>query len=416
MSRRLRLLGVSAIVAGVAGAAIPATASAVPVITMSGSTSVAPLASLLAKAYLKQYPGRVKFKLAQGGSDVGVADVAAGRVTIGNSSRDPKDSRSGRPGLQQDRQGRDLHRHQPGQPAREPLAGPDPGDLLRPGAQLGATSRGPGRPGSINLVVRTAASGTQDAFQKIFMGSKTRVQRRVGEGLQRPRPADRARPTRTRSATCRWTSSRAPTPSPTRASAAPAATPSPASTAACATSGWSPAGTRAWPARCRSSSTGSRPPEAPRRSSARTGCRSSRCSTGSESRGRTGAPSECSARWRLLVLLLDRADDRLRRRARVAVLPAQRAVVVHRQGRRRRADRQPGQHRRARPTAADYQLGAWPLIWGTILTTGFAVVLGLGLRGPGRDLHRRVRARRGCAASSCRSCACSPPCRRSSTG
>jgi len=61
MSRRLRLLGVSAIVAGVAGAAIPATASAVPVITMSGSTSVAPLASLLAKGYLKQYPKRVKF-------------------------------------------------------------------------------------------------------------------------------------------------------------------------------------------------------------------------------------------------------------------------------------------------------------------------------------------------------------------
>ena len=95
MSRRLRLLGVSAIVAGVAGAAIPATASAVPVITISGSTSVAPLASLLAKAYLKQYPGRVKFKLAQGGSDVGVADVAAGRVTIGNSSRDPKASDPG---------------------------------------------------------------------------------------------------------------------------------------------------------------------------------------------------------------------------------------------------------------------------------------------------------------------------------
>ena len=90
MSRRLRLLGVSAIVAGVAGAAIPASASAIPVITMSGSTSVAPLASLLAKGYLKQYPKRVKFKLAQGGSDVGVADVAAGRVSIGNSSRDPK--------------------------------------------------------------------------------------------------------------------------------------------------------------------------------------------------------------------------------------------------------------------------------------------------------------------------------------
>jgi phosphate transport system permease protein len=31
----------------------------------------------------------------------------------------------------------------------------------------------------------------------------------------------------------------------------------------------------------------------------------------------------------------------------------------------------------ARPTAADFQLGAWPLIWGTFLTTGFAVVCGL---------------------------------------
>ena len=31
----------------------------------------------------------------------------------------------------------------------------------------------------------------------------------------------------------------------------------------------------------------------------------------------------------------------------------------------------------AKPTSADYQLGAWPLIWGTILTTGFAVLIGL---------------------------------------
>jgi phosphate transport system permease protein len=31
----------------------------------------------------------------------------------------------------------------------------------------------------------------------------------------------------------------------------------------------------------------------------------------------------------------------------------------------------------ARPRAADYQLGAWPLIWATILTTGLAVAIGL---------------------------------------
>src|SRR5258708_40274846 len=57
---------------------------------MRGSTSVAPLATSLIKAYVKQFPNRVKFRLAQGGSDIGVADVSAGRVTIGNSSRDPK--------------------------------------------------------------------------------------------------------------------------------------------------------------------------------------------------------------------------------------------------------------------------------------------------------------------------------------
>src|SRR6476469_5072085 len=81
-----------ALLAGLAAsgviAAAPAAAVARPVITMSGSTSVAPLAALLAKQYVKTH--KIKFKLAQGGSDIGVADVAAGRVTIGNSSRDPK--------------------------------------------------------------------------------------------------------------------------------------------------------------------------------------------------------------------------------------------------------------------------------------------------------------------------------------
>ena len=57
---------------------------------MSGSTSVAPLAALLARKYLNVCDHCVNFKLLQGGSDIGVSDVAAGRVTIGNSSRDPK--------------------------------------------------------------------------------------------------------------------------------------------------------------------------------------------------------------------------------------------------------------------------------------------------------------------------------------
>ena len=170
MSRRLRLLGVSAIVAGVAGAAIPATASAIPVITMSGSTSVAPLASLLAKGYLKQYPHRVKFKLAQGGSDVGIADVAAGRVTIGNSSRDAKPSDPG--GLVFNKIARDAIclATNPGNNISN-LSQAQVQDIfsgrVRDWSQVpGATISGP-----IDLVVRTPASGTQDAFQKLFMGS-----------------------------------------------------------------------------------------------------------------------------------------------------------------------------------------------------------------------------------------------------
>jgi phosphate transport system substrate-binding protein len=172
MSRRLRLLGVSAIVAGVAGAASPATAAAVPVITMSGSTSVAPLASLLAKGYLKQYPGRVKFKLAQGGSDVGVADVAAGRVTIGNSSRDPKGSDPG--GLVFNKIAKDAicivtnPNNKLPNLSQAQIQAIFSGQVRNWSDVPGATATG-----SINLVVRTAASGTQDAFQKIFMGSKS---------------------------------------------------------------------------------------------------------------------------------------------------------------------------------------------------------------------------------------------------
>jgi phosphate transport system substrate-binding protein len=171
MSRRIRLLGVTAIVAAVAGAAIPASASAIPVITMSGSTSVAPLAALLARAYHQQYPNRVKFRLAQGGSDVGVADVAAGRVSIGNSSRDPKSSDSG---VFFNKIAKDAIClvTNPANPianlSQEQIQGIFSGDVRN-----WEDIPGSGTTGSIDLVVRTAASGTQDAFQKIFMGSKT---------------------------------------------------------------------------------------------------------------------------------------------------------------------------------------------------------------------------------------------------
>jgi phosphate transport system substrate-binding protein len=174
MTTRLRRVGVCAAAVGVlATGAVPVTASAAkPVITMSGSTSVAPLAALLAKAYVKKYPNRAKFKLAQGGSDVGVADVAAGRVTIGNSSRDPKASDPG--GIFFNKIAKDAICviTNPSNPianlSQETIQAIFAGDV-RDWSQVPGSSA----TGTIDIIGRTAASGTQDAFQKIFMGSKS---------------------------------------------------------------------------------------------------------------------------------------------------------------------------------------------------------------------------------------------------
>src|ERR1700709_1762846 len=90
MTRSRRLAAIA--VAGSLLLAVPATASAVSTITISGATGSAPLVGLLAKKYVKLQPGKVRFKLAQGGGEVGIQDAAAGRVTIGNAARDPRPS------------------------------------------------------------------------------------------------------------------------------------------------------------------------------------------------------------------------------------------------------------------------------------------------------------------------------------
>jgi phosphate transport system substrate-binding protein len=89
---RIRRLSVAFVVAGAVGVAAPAAASALSVITISGATASFPLVSLLAQKYVKTHPNKVKFKIAQGGAQIGVNDVAAGRVTVGDVSRDPLSS------------------------------------------------------------------------------------------------------------------------------------------------------------------------------------------------------------------------------------------------------------------------------------------------------------------------------------
>jgi phosphate transport system substrate-binding protein len=168
--RPRRVIGAGTVAAVVLAAAAPALAPAEkPTITMSGSTSVYPLAVALAKGYLGAKPNSVRFRILQGGSDIGVNDAARGRVTIGNVSRDPLPSDPG--GLQFTRIARDgvcvvTHRDNPvANLSQEQIEAIFSGRVRSwkdvPGAQSS---------GTIDLVVRNAASGTQDAFQNIFMG------------------------------------------------------------------------------------------------------------------------------------------------------------------------------------------------------------------------------------------------------
>jgi phosphate transport system substrate-binding protein len=155
---------------------VPSAAAAATTITMSGSTSIQPLAAQLAGAYVKKsgIKGQVAFRLSAGGSDIGINDVARGRVTIGNSSRDPE---PGDPhGLVFNKIARDAvclvtHRSNPIRNISQKTVRAIFSGRVRSWSDVpGSRASGP-----IDLVVRSAASGTQDAFQNIFMGQDLHV-------------------------------------------------------------------------------------------------------------------------------------------------------------------------------------------------------------------------------------------------
>jgi phosphate transport system substrate-binding protein len=157
-----------------------AVAAAKTIISESGSTSVYPLALKLAVKYHSLHG--VGFTIAQGGSDVGIDDVAHGRVTIGNASRDPE------PGV-------DPHGLVFNKIARDGVCvitnNSNPVRNLSQGEVQaifsGRTSNWNQVPGArvsgpIVLITRTPASGTADAFQNIFMGPGLRI---AGKAFQK---------------------------------------------------------------------------------------------------------------------------------------------------------------------------------------------------------------------------------------
>jgi phosphate transport system substrate-binding protein len=92
---RIRRLSVALTVAGVVGVAAPVAASATSLVTISGATSSYPLVALLAAKYVKLHPHKVRFKIAQGGTTVGINDVKNGHVTIADVAQEPTGADAG---------------------------------------------------------------------------------------------------------------------------------------------------------------------------------------------------------------------------------------------------------------------------------------------------------------------------------
>ena len=177
MSRITRRLALVTVLAMLGPAA--AVASAKTLISLSGSTSIYPLATALARSYAG--PHRVGFRIFQGGSDIGINDVAHGRVTIGDSSRDPIPGVDPH-GLYWYKIARDgvcviTNNSNPvGNLSQQEVQAIFDGSVSNWGQVPGASAHG-----AIDLITRTSASGTADAFQQIFMGQNLKISGRAVE-------------------------------------------------------------------------------------------------------------------------------------------------------------------------------------------------------------------------------------------
>ena len=154
--------------------AVPATALAKQLI-IGGSTSVLPLAQKLATAYHKTYPKIPTPKVGGGQSDIGISGAASGRFDIGDSSRNPILNVDPH-GLVFTKIAQDgicvitSPQNRLSNISQQTVVGIFTG-AIRDWSQVpGAQASGP-----IDLFDLDGASGTQDAFQHIFLGETLRI-------------------------------------------------------------------------------------------------------------------------------------------------------------------------------------------------------------------------------------------------
>jgi phosphate transport system substrate-binding protein len=162
-----------ALVVTLALGAVPAIAAA-RALLIDGSTSVYPLMIQLAAAYHKATHAPTP-SVGQGTSGVGITDVNSGRVDIGDVSRDPIKGvdpaglffyKIARDGVCVITNTSNHLSNLSQQQVQEIFTG-----QLRNWSEVpGATVSGP-----IDLFQRVASSGTQDAFQNIFLGEDLKI-------------------------------------------------------------------------------------------------------------------------------------------------------------------------------------------------------------------------------------------------
>jgi phosphate transport system substrate-binding protein len=152
----------------------PAGAAAKTLI-LDGSTSMLPLVQKLATAYHKTYPKIATPKVGGGQTAIGISDAASGKVDIGDASRDPIPGVDPK-GLVFTKVARDgvcvitAPTNRISNISQQTVVGIFTGEIRDWSQVPGAQASGP-----IDLFDRDGASGTQDAFQNIFLGESLKI-------------------------------------------------------------------------------------------------------------------------------------------------------------------------------------------------------------------------------------------------
>ena len=167
--------------------ALPAIALATSTITISGATASFPLVSLLVQKYEKLNK-KVKFKISQGGTQVGINDVAAGRDAIARRLARPA-AEPIPPGSTSTRSPSTTCAWSPTAPTRSPTSPRHRLESIFTGKTRewskvpGANASGP-----IDLISRNSTAGTLSNFSTLLIGGKkvsSLASEESSEGLQR---------------------------------------------------------------------------------------------------------------------------------------------------------------------------------------------------------------------------------------